>query len=429
MKHDSRTSVLFDGRNIDQNTFYSLVNFTIRDQVTIHAVNMQPDDQVTFEVLYLKSGTMPEACGCYIQPGDMPATVGSSLLMCDQCDEETGLKTPVRLTAENPVVILDAPQGVILRGVYEGDGIEQAIVWAVTSTETQDLTPGMRGCPAICCVPDPDSWQPTGNRTCDVDNDVLLVQYIDNCGNTEWRDEGQLVWEATGQVVCSRDWDHEAGEPGSTRVEQVNICGQTRWVDGDPQRWVDTGAVRCVTGPAEGDDPVEEYTERQVVNDCGDLDWIRDEDIAWVDTGVTRCENNIVQRQQVNPCGRLRWSDTDESCGYLATYPLPCGGLAFRPDDNRDPEATVEIRNCDDELVAYIYPTPRPGAITPVHQGCEGCGGELMGFAVNGSIDWKCDKPTQVEVRSISRQAVQYFSLNGRHYVLWSDGKARPLTI
>lgn len=375
MKHDSRSTVLFDRKNLDLNTFYSQVNFTIRDQVTIHAINLHPEDQITFEVIYLKSGTMPEACECIIHPGEMPTTIGATQLMCGDCGED-GIIAPVRLTANNPVVVLDSPQGVILRAVYEGSGIGESTVWAVTGTETQDLTPEMRGCPAACCEPDPDSWRRTGEKFCDDTTGMVMAEYIDNCGSTEWREDGEVSWVPTGQVLCDSTQD-------STLIEEVNNCGETRWVDGG--------------------------------------------EITWEDTGVTRCENHLVQRQQVNACGALRWSDTEETCGYIASYPLPCGGLAYRPEDLRDPDATVELQSCDGDGIAYIYPEPKPHARTPVYAGCEGCGDELLGFAVDGTLDWQCEKPTQVEIRKITRQAVQYVERNGNEFVLWTDGKLRPL--
>lgn len=548
MKHDSRTSVLFDRRNLDLNTFYSQTNFIVEDQVTIHAINLHPEDVITFEVIYLKSGTMPEACGCYIHPGEMPATIGSTPLLCDECNED-GSKSLVRLTAHNPVVILDSPQGVIMRAVYEGEGIGESTVWAVSGTETQDLTDAMRGCPTTCCVPDPDSWKLTGNRFCNAETGMVEDQYINNCGTTEWRDTKEIEWIPTGQKTCAQDWDHEVGEPGTTTVQEVNDCGETRWVEGEPQRWTATGATRCLedgetielqivndcgdldwipeaiqhwvpTGQfkcnrdwdlandepgttsvqevnqcgylrwVEGDaqrwtatgvtrcpSGNEEDRELQMVNDCGQIDWIVEADQTWVrtgkfrcnddyeieedilvspgtkeheeinqcgyirwvdaepqhwaqtgeqrcipgsedetidkivndcgviewvqgpaqewtDTGVTRCEDQLVQRQQINQCGLTRWVDTEEHCGYLATYRLPCEGWAFVPGSH-PPDATVEVKDCDGELLAYLYAEPRPGATTPVIEGCEGgCDtGPVLGYAVDG-VHPKCDKLT-----------------------------------
>lgn len=385
MRHDSVTTVLFNKRNIDLNTFYSQTNFIIQDQLTIHAINMHPDDVVTFEVIYLKSGTMPEATGCYIHPGEMPAAIGATPLMCGECNED-GTPALVRLTANNPVVILDSPQGTILRAVYEGPGIADATVWAVSGTETTDLTPQMRGCPTIQCKPDPESWKLTGNRFCNAETGMVEDQYINNCGSTEWRETKEIEWVPTGKTVCNDDWNHEADEPGTTSVQEVNDCGETRWVEGEPQRWVATGVTQCL------DD--EDTTLAQFVNSCGDTVWLNGPDQKWTDTNVTRCEDSLVQRQQVNQCGQTRWVETEEHCGYLATYRLPCEGWAFVPGSH-PPDATVEVKDCDGELLAYLYAEPRPGATTPVIEGCEGgCDtGPVLGYAVDG-VHPKCDKLT-----------------------------------
>lgn len=419
MKFDSRNVVLFDRRNLDVNSYYSLTNFIIEDQVTITAVNMEPEDSITFEVMHLKSGTMPELCGCLILPGDMPATNGASVLMCDECMED-GTKTPVRLTLDNPVVVLEAPQGVIIRAVYDGPGVGMSTVWMVTGTDAKNLTPAQQGCPTTCCVPDPNSWKVTGLRYCNTETGMVEEQYVNNCGTTEWREVKEIEWLPTGPVFCNRDWNLAEGELGTTSVLEVNDCGDQRMVDGDPQRWVATGVTRCRPDS-------EDVIEIQVVNQCGDLEWLDEEEQRWEDTGYTRCENNVVQRQQINLCGQIRWQDTDEGCGFVASYPLPCGGSAYRPDDPRDPEATVELTDCEGEAIAYIYPTPRPHAKTPVHTGCDGCDGELIGFAVDETINWKCDSTQRVEIRKITRQAVQFVERNGVAYVLWSDGKLRPL--
>lgn len=581
MKHDSRTSVLFDRRNIDLNTFYSQTNFLVEDQVTIHAINLHPEDVITFEVIYLKSGSLPEACGCYIHPGEMPATIGSTPLLCDECDED-GVKTPVRLTVHNPVVILDAPQGVIMRAVYEGTGIGESTVWAVSGTETQDLSPAMRGCPTTCCVPDPESWKLTGNRFCNADTGMVEDQYINNCGTTEWRETKEIEWIPTGQKTCAQDWDHEAGEPGTTTVQEVNDCGETRWVEGEPQRWTTTGAIRCAddeetielqivndcgdldwipedeqnwvaTGQIEcnrdwdlaNDEPGtisiqevnqcgylrwvegedqrwtatgvtrcptgnEEDRELQVVNDCGHIDWIVEADQTWTptgkircnddhvieeglmvepgtkdreevnqcgyirweedgqqqwvetgslrcvpgseeetlqqlvnncgdtlwvegpeqewtDTGVTRCEEKLVQRQQVNQCGLIRWIDTEEHCGYFATFRLPCEGLAYHPGQ-QPPDATVELKDCDGNVLAYLYAEPREGATTAVEEGCEStCGnGPVIGFAVDG-VHANCGKTTVTLDDYVRIGAMPTLNINAPELEVYLKGILRAL--
>lgn len=388
MKPITKTSVLFDKRNLDLNTPYSLVNFTVDDQVTINAVNLHPDDVITFEVLHIKAGTLPEACeySCYIKPGEMPKVDGSTPLLCDECDDG-GAKLQVRLTVHNPLVILDSPQGVVLRAVYDGPGIGDATVWSVSGTDTAGLTPAMQGCPVECCVPDPNSFTGTGIYRCVLATDKVEEQFVDNCGNTEWREVADIDWQPTGNRICLRDWDLANGVPGTMQVEMRSDCGDLKWVDGGDQTWTRTGAKKC--------DPDGETMHYQVSNNCGDLDWITEVDQEWTDTGAERCENKLVQRQQVNQCGEIRWEDTAEHCGYFATLYLPCSGAAYRPGE-QPPDATVAVEDCDGNVLGYIYPEPQGGATTPVIEGCDSAdcdtGGPVLGYAVdaaNPSCDGK----------------------------------------
>lgn len=91
----------------------------------------------------------------------------------------------------------------------------------------------------------------------------------------------------------------------------------------------------------------------------------------------------------IDPCGC--------ACHDDPTEPLPmveegvCGGPSFvkmawmfSPYDNKDPAATVEVQNCDGDVVGYVYPTAGPGHTVPV-KACTDNGVEVIGFAVNNS--------------------------------------------
>lgn len=297
MSEIRNTKTLFGPASIHA-TDYSLVFFSFNDQATITSVGLGPDDIVTFETVLLKSGTPDEMCGCFVKPGEMPSITGVETLMCFECGDGSGEEPrPVRLTAANPIVVLNAPQGVLMRAHFSGAGLGTAEVWATIGTDTPlPLLPGMDGCPGTCCID--TEWQENGAQRCDIETDMLQRQEISNCDNL-------------------------------------------RWVDVRPLNWQDTGGIRCT--------------------------------------------DHVEEKQQANDCGDLRWVPTGTSCGWIATYELPCGGLAFRPEDDRDPDATAEIDGCGEGEVAYLYPTPMPWASKPITD-CDACvgGGTVVGYAFEG---------------------------------------------
>src|SRR5699024_4890271 len=408
---------------------YGRVNFVIESQVTIQGINLDPDDVITFEVYHLTSGTMDEACGCFIKPGDMPEISGVSQLMCPECDFE-GEKHPVRLTAENPVVVLDAPQGQVIRAKYEGPGLGFSTVWITNGTTSVNLQPGDQGCPEVCC--ESDEWIETGQRRCNQETGKVEAQVTNICGELDWIELHSFVWVDTGETRCDGD-DIESQQindcgdirwvvsgstswedTGETRCsgdflekQQVNECGQLRWVVYGDATWEDTGETRCG----------EEHFERQQINECGQFRWVEDGDLEWTDTGETRCEEGTEERRQINRCGDFRWFDTELPCGFEPGVFLPCGGMAYLPGEG-DPEATVEVRDCDDYLVGMIYPSPSPGANTPVTPICPGQGDHIIGYAVNGGrVSESCD-PVIVDT----------FEDCGVVKAVWSDGSVTDLT-
>lgn len=377
---DKGQKVLFDsnsGRNDSPESKYYIY---LEGQVTFNAINLAEDDVITFEILHLGSGKLPEARGCFIKPAELPRVTGVSTLYCKGCNPEAdGTHPPVRLTADSPVVILDAPQYSLIRAMYHGSGIGQSTVYASIGTRSKFIPSYLTGCPDICCERDDDSWQSTGHTRCNIKDDKLEALMVDNCGFEEWQVVDDLRWEDTGETrPLKGDKD--------TEKQQVNNCGDLRWVKGDGQVWSDTGIIR-----SSEDDSI---IEKQEKNQFGRTRWVKKEDAVWKDTGAERCNDHDLERQQVNQAGATRWNSQDEPCGYmdLATYDFPEGGFGYAEGQKRDPRATVKLEDCDGNVIAYIYPNPISGATTPVKQaeddsGNSTCGpcddGEILGYAVN----------------------------------------------
>lgn len=117
-------------------------------------------------------------------------------------------------------------------------------------------------------------------------------------------------------------------------------------------------------------------------------------DKTWQTTGVERCNQHFVEVEELSNCGNLRWRRTEKRCGYYASVPMPisldkgdcCGskfmGYLFHPNETRDPDATVEIRDCDNKLWGYAYPTAGDGHTLPIEE----CGGNIVGYAANNSV-------------------------------------------
>lgn len=392
MRSNSEVKELFNRNNIVLNTKYSLVNFVIEDQVTIQAVGLEPEDVITFESFFLKEGSLPKANCCFISPAQMPEIINSTDLYCEQCEDNwTGHKTKVRITYENPIIVLQNPQGLVIRAVYDGPGIGNSIVKVKTHTEVKDLTPEQQGCPIQCCEHDDESWREQVLRRCNIATDKHESLMIDNCGNQEWQEIGDLRWADTGEYrpVFGSQTDDEK--------QQVNDCGDLRWVPSTGQEWHDTGDRRY--------NPETGMIEKKQQNQYGRVRWVDDVEALWIDTGLERCFEHKVERKQRNQLGVPRWFTTEKTCGYYyeATIEMPCDSFIYGPNDNRDPEATVELLDCDGEVIGYAYPTPREGAGVPIEAGCaltgealytcEGCDfgqTEILGYAVNAGDRATC---------------------------------------
>ena len=111
--------------------------FTIKSQVTVVAFGLEGDDEVTFEVVLLSTALQPS---CQCPPGQvvMPSVAAAFPLDC--CG------TPIKLTAERPFVVLDAPQGFPLRAAWNVLPSEGQIVM-YEETNTPNLTARLNGCP------------------------------------------------------------------------------------------------------------------------------------------------------------------------------------------------------------------------------------------------------------------------------------------
>lgn len=396
--------------------------FRIGDRpITISAVNLAEDDVITFYVVKVAANQkITSDCRCTFDI-PQPAIIGEQLLMCPECVDEVGF-VPVRLTANNPVVVLKHPHESVLQANYEGEGLGESTVSFVVGAIDSNITPGMSGCPQVCC--EDMTWTDTGSIRCNIQTGQVEEQQVSNCGRVQWIATGPLNWQDTGDFRCN-------AAAGTKEKKQVNDCGNARWIADGALTWVDTGVTRCNLAT--------NSQSHQEVNECGNLRWVSDGQIVWTPTGDTRCRNSRVQNEQTNACGGIRWVTTTEACSgdddqdsFIASYPIPgtCG-WAYRPGDPIDPAATVQLENCDGAgLALWIYPTPNtyPLATIPVYD-CMGAdcppGSEALGYARNAGpagMD-KCDATTNVNITGAKPYVVQVYRTAQYLNMVWSNGK------
>lgn len=110
---------------------------TLKSQLTFVAFGLEGTDEVSFEVVLLSA---PLQAGCQCPPGQvvMPSVAQSFPLTC--CGE------PIKLTESNPFVIIDAPQGFMLRALWNVLPTEGQVVMC-EETATPNLNGRLRGCP------------------------------------------------------------------------------------------------------------------------------------------------------------------------------------------------------------------------------------------------------------------------------------------
>lgn len=129
------SSVLFDpvGNVGDISANFQL---TVGGQLTLKAVGFDesdPDNYIWVELVVINR--FKPADPCCPGPVNLPSVVASVPLRC--CGEL------IRLDANNPYVIIDAPQDSLLRARLEGDTVPMA--W-ISETKTPDLNDRLRGC-------------------------------------------------------------------------------------------------------------------------------------------------------------------------------------------------------------------------------------------------------------------------------------------
>lgn len=280
--------------------------FMLDKQITVIATGMAPDDYITFEVLQLLSGDPAKLCGCRLTAASMATIELVKPLTCSMCGPE-GNSQEVRLTDNNTFVILDAPQGALLRAIYHGTGVDDgtAKVWYNTS-DTPDLNDAMRGCSPI------ETWEDTGVTRCGDTN--LEVQQQSSCGAIRWEDGAPLNWSETANRRCV-----SGGESNVLEVQEVNDCGTTRWAEVGTFEWTITGVYDCSGS----------LVMQQRTNPCGDIEWLPIPEgdgsvvVAWLPTGVTSCGDTTISVQERNQCGDIRWS-VGEPLVWVPTGEVQC---------------------------------------------------------------------------------------------------------
>lgn len=341
----SKQIVLFDKNSLAPESDV----FVFDKQVTITALGIQGDDYITFERVELQSGKFPSVCGCVIIEASKPSIIGVAQLNCPTC-EESEAPQPVRLTADNSIVVLDYPQGSALRAVYHGGGLATGEVY-VTAREsnTTNLTVELRGCPRGTI------WEDTGAVRCT--DTMVQRQQVNSCGNFRWMDAYPVTWVETGLQDCTGAFISR---------QQVNDCGRLRWVTTtEPVDWEDTGGLRCGV----------QFVERQQTNQCGGVRWEASTEIVeWTDTGLSRCGVEFVQRQQTNQCNRLRWVDTIEVVAWVDKCQVRCNeGVEEMLQENQCGQLRWQATGFPCEAAAILYNvviTPVDATITAGQQAC-----------------------------------------------------------
>lgn len=269
------------------------VVFELNHQKTVVAMGLQPDDYITFEIVRISDASRAKVCGCRLTESGLSSVVQLLPLTCPSCDN--GTPSLVRVTPENPIVVLDAPQGALMRAIFHGTGLDlHSVTVTLADSDSINLSSTMRGCPPMYCEEGEETWTPTGLHRCT--STYVEIEELSNCGNKRWVECGPTVWVDTGARRCFN---------GNYQMEERNQCNATRWTTIEAEQWVETGLQRCN----------ESTYDRQEVNQCGRLRWTYAGVVAWVATGNYDCRSNVNWREERNQCGDLRFVNTGESCG------------------------------------------------------------------------------------------------------------------
>jgi len=110
---------------------------TLKSQLTLVAFGLEDTDEVTFEVVLLSTPLQPS---CQCPPGQvvMPSVAQAFPLTC--CDGSV-----IKLTPARPFIVLDAPQGFLIRATWNVLPTAGQVVM-VEETGTPNLTDCLRGC-------------------------------------------------------------------------------------------------------------------------------------------------------------------------------------------------------------------------------------------------------------------------------------------
>ena len=124
---------------IDRNTVSGeSQTFEIVRQITVHAQGLEPGDVVNFYMVQLTDLTY-DPCSCPPNRVELPKVLDEEVLRC--CG------VPIALTREHPFVIMDAPQGVLLRAKLTYAGVHSTQRVYFVESNTQNVNDRLRGCP------------------------------------------------------------------------------------------------------------------------------------------------------------------------------------------------------------------------------------------------------------------------------------------
>lgn len=318
------------------------VVFELKQQMTVVAMGMQPDDYITFEIVLISDAARAKICGCRLLESGMSSVYQLQPLMCPACSD--GSPRYVRVTPQNPIVVLDAPQGALLRAMYHGTGVDlHTVTVTVGESDTIDLTSTLRGCPPVYCEDEPETWTPTGLHRCTTTN--VEIEEISNCGNKRWVECGPTVWTDTGNRRCLA---------GSYSMQETNQCGALRWSIIEAEAWIDTGVSNCIT--VAGGDAGVVLVRYEQTNQCGQRRWETRGEPAWTATGNFQCVNGYVHiEERSEPCGLLRMNTQGNTVPvtWTATGATRCTATAFE---------RAEVDNCGN--TRWVFQAPLAWAPT-----------------------------------------------------------------
>lgn len=267
--------------------------FWLEDQVTVVGHGLQPDDYITFETVETNAAPMARNCGCDFVPAGAISLNSILELTCTACN---GVVSPVVLTAANPVVVLDHPQGFYLRAVYHGTGLSTGeVIVRATDTNTRDLTDALRGCPERC----PDYV-----------GTLCITPGTRAFGVNDPRDpEATVPIMREGSIVGYIYPTPRSHAPVPVTEDPCQPC------DGNT-----VGAIIGYAMPWDG-------PETECLCLCYEC-----QDVSWDQVGDAFCRNDTLWVNEISNCGRTRERDTGEACCVDTTW-TQVGAPECRNDD------------------------------------------------------------------------------------------------